>query len=159
DQRLKFRLVLRSIGHDRFRPILNVRLVLILNLESLRPDVWIAAHPEHFLTYRRDEAEAAAIARRPPNPFEPEPSAARTFRGWSAPGRLRQRSSDDPGTGSCTHRCAMGKLSGVRTLAPPVAAGLPTGCGCAVTACRRLDLGTALDIMSPGKGARDPGMV
>jgi hypothetical protein len=32
--------------------------------ESLRPDVWIAAHPEHFLTYRRDEAEAAAIARR-----------------------------------------------------------------------------------------------
>jgi hypothetical protein len=33
-------------------------------LESLLPDVWIAAHPEHFLTYRRDEAEAAAIARR-----------------------------------------------------------------------------------------------
>ena len=25
-----------------------------------------------------------------------------------APGRLGQRSSDDPGTGSCTHRCAMG---------------------------------------------------
>jgi hypothetical protein len=35
-----------------------------LHLESLRPDVWIAAHPEHFLTYRRDEPEAAAIARR-----------------------------------------------------------------------------------------------
>jgi hypothetical protein len=32
--------------------------------ESLLPYVWIAAHPEHFLTYRRDEAEAAAIARR-----------------------------------------------------------------------------------------------
>jgi hypothetical protein len=32
--------------------------------ESLLPDVWIAAHPEHFLTFRRDEAEAAAIARR-----------------------------------------------------------------------------------------------
>jgi hypothetical protein len=32
--------------------------------ESLLPDVWIAAHPEHFLTYRRDEAEAAAITRR-----------------------------------------------------------------------------------------------
>jgi hypothetical protein len=32
--------------------------------ELLLPDVWIAAHPEHFLTYRRDEAEAAAIARR-----------------------------------------------------------------------------------------------
>jgi predicted nucleic acid-binding protein len=34
------------------------------DLESLLPDVWIAAHPEHFLTYRRDQAEAAAIARR-----------------------------------------------------------------------------------------------
>jgi hypothetical protein len=33
-------------------------------LESLLPDVWIAAHPEHFLIYRRDEAEAAAIASR-----------------------------------------------------------------------------------------------
>ena len=28
------------------------------------PDVWIAAHPEHFLQYRRDEAEAAARARK-----------------------------------------------------------------------------------------------
>ena len=35
-----------------------------VDLESLLPDVWITAHPEHFLTYRRDEAEAAAIARR-----------------------------------------------------------------------------------------------
>jgi hypothetical protein len=35
-----------------------------VDLESLLPDVWIAAHPEHFLTYRRDEAEAAASARR-----------------------------------------------------------------------------------------------
>jgi hypothetical protein len=35
-----------------------------VDLESLLPDVRIAAHPEHFLTYRRDEAEAAAIARR-----------------------------------------------------------------------------------------------
>ena len=35
-----------------------------VDLRSLLPDVWIAAHPEHFLTYRRDEAEAAAIARR-----------------------------------------------------------------------------------------------
>jgi hypothetical protein len=35
-----------------------------VNWESLLPDVWIAAHPEHFLTYRCDEAEAAAIARR-----------------------------------------------------------------------------------------------
>jgi hypothetical protein len=35
-----------------------------VNLETLLPDVWIAARPEHFLTYRREEAEAAAIARR-----------------------------------------------------------------------------------------------
>jgi hypothetical protein len=33
-------------------------------LRSLLPDVWIAAHPEHFLQYRRDEAEAAARARK-----------------------------------------------------------------------------------------------
>jgi transposase len=32
--------------------------------ESLLPDVWITAHPEHFLTYRGDEAETAVIARR-----------------------------------------------------------------------------------------------
>jgi hypothetical protein len=35
-----------------------------VELESLLPDVWIAAHPEHLLRYRHDEAEAAAIARR-----------------------------------------------------------------------------------------------
>ena len=35
-----------------------------VDLESLMPDAWIAAHPEHLLQYRRDEAEAAAIARR-----------------------------------------------------------------------------------------------
>jgi hypothetical protein len=34
-----------------------------VDLESLLPDVWIAAHPEHFLAYRREEAEAAALAR------------------------------------------------------------------------------------------------
>ena len=35
-----------------------------VDLESLLADVWIAAHPEHFLTYRREKAEAATIARR-----------------------------------------------------------------------------------------------
>ena len=34
------------------------------DLRSLLPDLWIAAHPEHFLQYRRDEAEAAARARK-----------------------------------------------------------------------------------------------
>jgi hypothetical protein len=35
-----------------------------VDLESLLPDAWIKVHPEHFLKYRRDEAEAAAQARR-----------------------------------------------------------------------------------------------
>jgi hypothetical protein len=35
-----------------------------VDLRSLLPDVWIAAHPEHFLQYRRDEAEVAARARK-----------------------------------------------------------------------------------------------
>jgi transposase len=33
------------------------------DLESLLPDVWIKAHPEHFLQYRRDESESAARVR------------------------------------------------------------------------------------------------
>jgi hypothetical protein len=37
---------------------------LTVDLRSRLPDIWIAAHPEHFLQYRRDEAEATAIARR-----------------------------------------------------------------------------------------------
>ena len=50
----------------RIEPFAYVRALLIafssdeVNLETLLPDVWIAAHPEHFLQYRRDEAEAAA---------------------------------------------------------------------------------------------------
>jgi hypothetical protein len=31
---------------------------------ALLPDCWIATHPEHFLQYRRDEAESAARSRR-----------------------------------------------------------------------------------------------
>jgi hypothetical protein len=34
-----------------------------VDLSSLLPDSWIAAHPDHFLQYRREEAEAAARAR------------------------------------------------------------------------------------------------
>jgi hypothetical protein len=34
-----------------------------VDMEAILPDVWIRAHPEHFLAYRRDEAEAAAQAR------------------------------------------------------------------------------------------------
>jgi hypothetical protein len=35
-----------------------------VDLRSLLPDFWIAAHLDHFLQYRRDEAEAAARARK-----------------------------------------------------------------------------------------------
>jgi hypothetical protein len=35
-----------------------------VDLRSLLPDTWIAAHPDHFLRYRRDEAEVAARARK-----------------------------------------------------------------------------------------------
>src|SRR5450432_2098793 len=51
-------------------PFAYVRALLValssdeVDLESLLPDVWIAAHPEHVLQYRRDEAEATANARR-----------------------------------------------------------------------------------------------
>jgi hypothetical protein len=54
----------------RIEPLAYVRALLValssedVELESLLPDVWIAAHPEHFLQYRRDEAEAAAHARK-----------------------------------------------------------------------------------------------
>jgi transposase len=54
-------------GIDTFKYVSKFLMALSSNevdLESLVADVWIAAHPEHFLTYRRDEAEAAAIARR-----------------------------------------------------------------------------------------------
>ena len=54
----------------QLEPLAYVRALLTalssneVDLETLLPDVWIAAHPEHFLTYRREEAEAAASARR-----------------------------------------------------------------------------------------------
>jgi len=62
--------ILANAKRYRIEPFAYVRALLIalssdeVNLESLLPDVWIAAHPEHVLTYRRDEAEAAANARR-----------------------------------------------------------------------------------------------
>jgi hypothetical protein len=34
-----------------------------VEMRSLLPDIWFAAHPDHFLRYRRDEAEMAARAR------------------------------------------------------------------------------------------------
>ena len=62
--------ILAGAKRHRVEPLAYVRALLTalwsneVDLETLLPDIWIAAHPEHFLTYRREEAEAAAIARR-----------------------------------------------------------------------------------------------
>jgi transposase len=62
--------ILAGAKRHRIEPLAYVRALLTalssndVDLEALLPDVWIAAHPEHFLTYRREEAEAAASARR-----------------------------------------------------------------------------------------------
>jgi len=62
--------ILAGAKRHRIEPFAYVRDLLIalssdnVELNSLLPDVWIAAHPEHLLTYRRDEAEAAANSRR-----------------------------------------------------------------------------------------------
>jgi transposase len=62
--------ILGGARRHGIEPFEYVRQLLIalssddVDLRSLLPDVWIAAHPEHFMQYRRDEAEAAARARK-----------------------------------------------------------------------------------------------
>ena len=62
--------ILANAKRHRIEPFAYVRDLLVaissdeVDWNSLLPDVWIAAHPEHFLHYRRDEAEAAARSRR-----------------------------------------------------------------------------------------------
>ena len=62
--------ILASAKRHGIEPFAYVRQLLIalssadVDLRSLLPDIWIAAHPEHFLQYRRDEAEVAARARK-----------------------------------------------------------------------------------------------
>ena len=62
--------ILAGAKRHQIEPLAYVRALLMalssneVDLESLLPDIWIATHPEHFLRYRRDEAEAAAMARR-----------------------------------------------------------------------------------------------
>jgi hypothetical protein len=62
--------VLAGARRHGVEPFAYVRQLLItlssadVDLRPLLPDIWIAAHPEHFLQYRRDEAEAAARARK-----------------------------------------------------------------------------------------------
>jgi transposase len=70
--------ILANAKRYRIEPFAYVRALLValsstnVDLESLLPDAWIAAHPEHVLTYRRDEAEAAANARRRRRAFRRE---------------------------------------------------------------------------------------
>jgi transposase len=62
--------ILAGAKRHGIEPFAYVRQLLIalssadVDLRTLLPDVWIAAHPEHFLQYRRDEAEVAARARK-----------------------------------------------------------------------------------------------
>ena len=62
--------ILAGAKRHRIEPFAYVRDLLVAistgepDWNALLPDVWIAAHPEHFLHYRRDEAEAAARSRR-----------------------------------------------------------------------------------------------
>jgi transposase len=62
--------ILANAKRYRIEPFAYVRAVLValssdeVDLEPLLPDVWIAAHPEHLLKYRQDEAKAAAESRR-----------------------------------------------------------------------------------------------
>jgi transposase len=62
--------ILAGARRHGIEPFAYVRQLLIalpsaeVDLRPLLPDVRIAAHPEHFLQYRRDEAEVAARARK-----------------------------------------------------------------------------------------------
>jgi transposase len=62
--------ILAGAKRHRIEPFAYVRDLLMsmsasdVDWNLLLPDVWIKAHPEHFLHYRRDEAEAAANSRR-----------------------------------------------------------------------------------------------
>jgi transposase len=62
--------ILASAKRHLIEPFAYVRALLIalcsgeVDLRSLLPDAWIAAHPAHFQQYRRDEATAAETRRK-----------------------------------------------------------------------------------------------
>ena len=62
--------IVASARRHRIEPWAYVRALLVAlsvpgaDLRALLPDQWIAAHPEHYLKYRREEAEAAARGRK-----------------------------------------------------------------------------------------------
>src|SRR5262245_4293063 len=63
-------IILAGAKRHGIEPFAYVRQLLIalssaeVDLRSLLRNAWNAAHPEHFLHYRRDEAEVAAGRRR-----------------------------------------------------------------------------------------------
>jgi len=74
--------ILAGAKRHQIEPFAYVRALLVamssdqVDWNSLLPDVWIAAHPEHVLKYRRDEAEAAANSRRRRRAFRREKAKA-----------------------------------------------------------------------------------
>jgi transposase len=74
--------ILAGAKRHQIEPFAYVRDLLIaissdqVDWNSLLPDVWIAAHPEHVLKYRREEAEAAASSRRRRRAFRREKAKA-----------------------------------------------------------------------------------
>jgi hypothetical protein len=62
--------ILAGAKRHRIEQFAYVRTLLMdlssndVDLATLLPDVWIGAHSEPFLTYRRDESEAEPTARR-----------------------------------------------------------------------------------------------
>src|SRR3954451_23635641 len=81
--------ILAGAKRHGIEPFAYVRQLLIalssaeVDLRSLLPDVWIAAHPEHFLQYRHDEAEAAAHTRKHRRERRRAASKAGLPAGWS----------------------------------------------------------------------------
>ena len=70
--------ILAGAKRHQIEPFAYLRDLLItmssgqVEWNSLLPDTWIAAHPEHVLKYRREEAEAAAKSRRRRRAFRRE---------------------------------------------------------------------------------------
>ena len=102
-----FSIPARAKRHQ-IEPFAYVRDLLIamssdhVDWNSLLPDVWIAAHPEHVLKSRRDEAEAAASSRRRRRAFRREKAKA------ANPGWCRVQ---DGGAGVTRLRCRRGRGS------------------------------------------------
>jgi transposase len=93
--------ILASAKRHGIEPVAYVTALLTalsskeVDLRSLLPDVWVAAHPEHVQKDRRDEAEAAARRRR-------QRRADRRAKGGRAAERVLKAEADEsPLSGRC----------------------------------------------------------